>query len=796
MSAVSSSLLGSSHHRNGSGSSTNKHRDSRRRERTGMAAEEANDNSNLVKLCINKPKSWNWELTTSKSSPSIAFPIIQLYDKKSGALLAETNEADCQIRGGAAGSSRGSISNSQSSSNGIIRRKNGSSASRRCATTTNLPEIIAESRDEELLSSSGQLPLKVSHCRSKSWQNDEISRGSDKCKPRSRSSSVNRKLASLDELLNGVVDQYARDGVQCKLTYHGSSSNSRRGSCERKVEGGPKLDEQRWTNNNFPLGKSKSSTYVPVVAKTTSNSSCVSTTDRKKKYRRAHSVNSLRFSNSILERIREYKRSSSTSSSEGEEVVAAEESGAEDDQPGNLLSPSGTLKRNNLRMVHSATDIAGEKSIQATEEDVYRPKYTLRTSKAGTIVVCEESFRHRKVRRRPRSLTRSEERKEGEDYVVFSPEKVKTKFEYIGRAEEQEQEQGEDKKGEASLAVVGGANRYQREIDNIDKMILEKLKTEKVTGGKSTLTRRHKSLVDRASVNGGGVCSKIMDSSGPIRFPSHRSVDLSTAVDGGDRRCQTVMDKKEKRISFGETTRFSRSTDYEECGGDDATRIDINDVDNLDRSRYHNDFHREVIDGVPTKATTTTTQSHHAAAGSDKDKLCPPLVIAGRKQVRRTRRSLSADYPTPRLNDLLLSSSTEEEYKSGRSDGDKSQEPQRKNRGRSRTRKRRTPTDSEEREAKAVRTATSAEDEKEGRTHKLIVKGKLTNQPTSKRVAGMRQWPDINLFKGNYINLSQSNWSRKVFIEKLLLSAKFVNSKLFVGLRLSVVHSGQCTEND
>lgn len=750
MSAVSSSLRSSSHHQNGSGNnSSSKHRDSRRRERTGMAAEEANDNSNLVKLCINKPKDWNWELTTSKSSPSIAFPIIQLYDKKSGELLAETNEADCQIRGrgaaaaGVGGSSRASITNSNSNSSGIIRRKNGSSVSRRCATTTNIiPEIIAESRDEELLSSSGQLPLKVSHCRSKSWQNDEISRGSDKCKARSRSSSVNRKLASLDELLNGVVDQYAREGVQCKLTYHGS----RRGSCERKVDS-PKLDEQqqqRWTNN-YALGKSKSSTYVPVIAKTTSNSSCVSS-DRKKKYRRAHSVNSLRFSNSILERIREYKRSSSTSSSEGEDEVDlgnSEETTGADDQPGNLLSPTGTLRRNKLRMVHSATDIAGEKSIQATEEDVYRPKYTLRTSKAGTIVVCEESFRHRKVRRRPRSLTRSEERKDGEDYVVFSPEKVKTKFEYIGRAENEEAENA--KKGEPPI-VGEAANRYQREIDNIDKMILEKLKTEKVTGGKSTQTRRHKSLVDRASATGidevvgrGGIYANIMDFPGaacPVRYPSHRSDDLSTAVDGADRCCQKAVDTKEKRISFGETTRFSRSTDYEECGGDDATRIDINDVDNLGRStrRYHDDFHREVIDGEPRP--TGTTQSHHAAA-SDKDKCCPPLLVGGqqRKQVRRTRRSLSADYPTPRLNDLLLSSSTEEE----KPDEDKEQ---RKNRGRSRTRKRRTPTTSEERETKTMRTTTAENDkEQEGRTHKLIVQGKPknkpTNQPTSKRVAGL-----------------------------------------------------------
>ncbi|KAL7017206.1 hypothetical protein ACKWTF_010291 [Chironomus riparius] len=52
------------------------------------------DEEQLIKLSLKKPKKWNWELTTSKSSSNIAFPTIQLYDDSNKKLLAETNEAN------------------------------------------------------------------------------------------------------------------------------------------------------------------------------------------------------------------------------------------------------------------------------------------------------------------------------------------------------------------------------------------------------------------------------------------------------------------------------------------------------------------------------------------------------------------------------------------------------------------------------------------------------------------------------------------------------------------------------
>lgn len=52
------------------------------------------DEEQLIKLSLKKPKKWNWELSTSKSSSNIAFPTIQLYDDSNKKLLAETNEAN------------------------------------------------------------------------------------------------------------------------------------------------------------------------------------------------------------------------------------------------------------------------------------------------------------------------------------------------------------------------------------------------------------------------------------------------------------------------------------------------------------------------------------------------------------------------------------------------------------------------------------------------------------------------------------------------------------------------------
>lgn len=54
--------------------------------------------NNILKLKLKKPKSWNWELSTSKSSAHIEFPRILLYDSDNK-LLADIGEADLIVNG-------------------------------------------------------------------------------------------------------------------------------------------------------------------------------------------------------------------------------------------------------------------------------------------------------------------------------------------------------------------------------------------------------------------------------------------------------------------------------------------------------------------------------------------------------------------------------------------------------------------------------------------------------------------------------------------------------------------------
>ncbi|KAK4880875.1 hypothetical protein RN001_004194 [Aquatica leii] len=51
----------------------------------------------IISLQLKKPKSWNWELSTSKSSPHIVLPTIKLYDSR-GKLLVEAKNNDVQRR--------------------------------------------------------------------------------------------------------------------------------------------------------------------------------------------------------------------------------------------------------------------------------------------------------------------------------------------------------------------------------------------------------------------------------------------------------------------------------------------------------------------------------------------------------------------------------------------------------------------------------------------------------------------------------------------------------------------------
>lgn len=105
------------------------------------------DDVNIIKLQLRKPKAWNWELTTSKSSPHIALPTIQLYNAK-GQLLIEAKDHNMK---------RLSWSNIDRASNVIVNQV------QRCRSDVIKNPLVRKSKPQQIIkkSKSEILPKKI-----------------------------------------------------------------------------------------------------------------------------------------------------------------------------------------------------------------------------------------------------------------------------------------------------------------------------------------------------------------------------------------------------------------------------------------------------------------------------------------------------------------------------------------------------------------------------------------------------------------------------------------------------------
>lgn len=402
-----------------------------------MPSDETAVASNIVKLKLKKPKSWNWELSTAASSPLIDFPRILLYDTNDK-LLADVEEADCIVNG----------DESYITTNAIDHLPNGTRRSASCRSFDSFKRN-ANSRHSSKLSSSNTLKSSSSFSTPKSGrvtfniddEHDGIERDSvkiaRKCK-RSLSTNSSKSQHDVDGFLEDVVSQLQSKGYECKVRRR-SNSERYANKCERpqqsiateQTNGSPAppspspaevpifiysakglvrrdfnakefddirnrektLSAEKSTNdknksqsaecnevqsshlprshsksentnhlhnarrNHFDLQKSKSAIEMPHR---------LAVKKERRKARRTHSVNNIGFSSSILERLSAFKaRSSSTDSMQ-------------------------------------CFDDGGRHFVQHMEP-IDTPKYQLRTSAAGTLVVREENSRNRRTRRRPRS---------------------------------------------------------------------------------------------------------------------------------------------------------------------------------------------------------------------------------------------------------------------------------------------------------------------------------------------------------------------------------------------------------
>lgn len=492
---------------------------------------EDDDENSIIKLKLKKPKSWNWELSTSKSSPNINFPKILLYDHKNN-LLAEADESNCIINDKNCNKSsandkigKSKISSKSSTPSNVNETKrppktitngNGGTYSKSNIIDSKQNQLQNESfpHQSEIetnsISSSTTTPLKHSSCRKRSLSvsfnemkhflnnlKHQLNGNGIDCKitnhhtnerkhpNRIRSNEYKhlnekfnenplRRIKSISDVNQAVTEVSKQHLPEPKTLINYNENAGEKGSVRksfkekdatgmlsscRTISNFANFDEHvpassetiNGTNgifknnvyltgnqttlnrNNFLLKKSKSS--MEVVSKGSDNPH----RNEKKKYRRAHSTNSLRFSSSILERISEFKcRSSST---ESEDV--------------------------------------GQSGMNSPGHNVTKPKYFLRTSQAGTLLICNESFnKNKRIRRRPRSYSKVN----GNEEIVGS-RSVNDKDEFKERMNTSGDDTHCNRNGMYNKGALqeeechgnfdkcSSANRYETAIANIDDLI-------------------------------------------------------------------------------------------------------------------------------------------------------------------------------------------------------------------------------------------------------------------------------------------------------------------------------------
>lgn len=360
----------------------------------------------MINLKLKKPKAWNWELSTSKSSSSINFPKIRLYDHRNN-LLATASESDAVISNAPSSLSK---STSKSSS---VRSTRSNDAARKSPSLMHKRHEMQDFLNEITTQLNGRgYDCKVTNrSDERSWTRklattaDDL-RPTDECNQTSLRKSISTEVVAAATTTTtspspvfvvysekGLLqrDQNAKEFNRTKAKSYQRSATCNFEQVKQRIspsrittQNAPSKKDSSYERGgaakqqNFSMTKSKSA--MDVVRENQNGK-----LDGKKKYRRTHSTSSsLRFSKSILERFSMLKRDAHTDSS----------------------SSSSSTQSDNL-MEQTPGD--GEK----------QSKYMLRTCPAGTLVVCKDSFlSYRGGRRRPRANKAAVHEEEAEIDVV------------------------------------------------------------------------------------------------------------------------------------------------------------------------------------------------------------------------------------------------------------------------------------------------------------------------------------------------------------------------------------------
>lgn len=440
--------------------------------------------SNIVQLKLKKPKSWNWELSTSKSSPHICFPRILLFDDQNN-LLTEANEANYVING-LTGSSQSLIGGKTSA---FAKNDNATVSSRRSSSKTSDRSRIINST--ELIDCTVESSSPVSVSRS----------DSDASKHRRCKRSVSTNSCDVTEFLEEFVSDLKRQGIDCKVRRKSSSDRSSQRSHSIRTNGfvehagQPKFAEEKASMAETEEANGN----VHVVEQSVAQPAEVPIMVYSARGLVQRDLNAKEF-DAIRNRDQPYRRSATCNLSEinrnetavnhandtaincASQKLAPGDGGAGKQTNAKVnRSKSGIQKsksalevpstgmgelmneKRKTRRVHSAKTgnafdstsylerlsyfkrRSSSTDSQALDEypqfaevyDASSSKYRLQSSSAGTLVVREESFQNRRVRRRPRKCSNiyedQDEEGEGEEPVPC-PEKVVHKFTYNGDA--------------------------------------------------------------------------------------------------------------------------------------------------------------------------------------------------------------------------------------------------------------------------------------------------------------------------------------------------------------------------
>ncbi|RZC37795.1 peptidyl-prolyl cis-trans isomerase G [Asbolus verrucosus] len=317
----------------------------------------------IIKLQLKKPKNWNWQLSTSKSSPHISLPIIQLYDSK-GQLVVEAKDTGATQR------------RSWHSSNVHLKE----------TTTTNIKRGYKEPTDRHL-----------QRCRSDTLERKNCSANKlDPIKTRETQRSTNNKLTKSS---SAVLDSSI-------LTKTADVSNENRKS--RSYNENPiKVEGVKHTRNLHDLQKSTSD-----VLELKGNSRLVESLKRNplrpigsvvdipenKEKNSLHRHRRARSDDLFRRKLKYSEQSLKRAETDGYKNFMVPH-----DNPAEPAEKSGAV-------VTTAENVLSLNNGSNIEVNHFKHnRYKTRTSSAGTLIISEESFNncHRRRRRRDASIENS-----------------------------------------------------------------------------------------------------------------------------------------------------------------------------------------------------------------------------------------------------------------------------------------------------------------------------------------------------------------------------------------------------